>query len=109
MRANEDEFLIATPQQSRVGRLFDRLDRAIVRLGRAIWRDVIDGFAAYGMAECPMLIDTRFCNSPDQASARPHDLAIPSMPAAADLRGDFETLDDLVRALQTARHQTTRQ
>jgi hypothetical protein len=103
MRANEDEFLIATPQQSRVGRLFDRLDRAIVRLGRAIWRDVIEGFSAYGMAECPMLIDPRFYDSPYQASERPDDRAIPPMPAAADLQGDFETLDDLVRALQTAR------
>ena len=103
MRANEDESLIATPQQSRVGRLFDGLDRAIVRLGRAIWRDVIDGFAAYGMAECAMFVDARFCDSPDQASDRPHDRTIPPMPAVADLQGDFETLDDLVRALQTAR------
>jgi hypothetical protein len=52
-----DDFIVEQ-RPRRVDRWLDRMDAAIVSVGRAIWRAVVDGFAAYGMAQCAPLIDT---------------------------------------------------
>ncbi len=60
MTEKTDDLFDWTIQRSRPDRVLDRMDRAVARLGRAIWRCVVDGFAAYAMAEYATSIHTQF-------------------------------------------------
>jgi hypothetical protein len=55
---------------TRLGRLLDRADVMIGSVGLAIWRAVIDGFAACGRAECAMPIEAEFNAVAEQSYVR---------------------------------------
>jgi hypothetical protein len=62
-----DEFVV-DQRPSRVDQWLDRMDAAILSVGRAILRAVVDGCAAYGMAQCAPLIDTHHVRIEEQKS-----------------------------------------
>jgi hypothetical protein len=105
MDESVEKFVFPDGQQKRSNQLLDRMDRALVNAGRAIWRCIVDGFAAYGAAECGLLLDPVFepTNGQDVEV-----LETPSYPCNygavrdEDLRSDFTDIDELIRALQTA-------
>jgi hypothetical protein len=105
MDESNEDFVFLDGQQRRSGGLLDRMDRALVNAGRAIWRFLLDGFAAYGAAECGILLDPVFPPSNVQEAEI---LETPSYPfnygtvRDEDLRSDFADIDELIRALQTA-------
>jgi hypothetical protein len=102
MSGRNDKFLSTSTRQPRPERLLDRADRAVVRVARAAWRFLLQGFAAYGMAECAMSINPGFVDieplrndSPVLATRYAYGAAVDDLP------GDFEDIDALIRSLQT--------
>jgi hypothetical protein len=105
MSGRNDNFFSTSTRQKRLGRLLDRADRAVVRAARATWRVLLEGFAAYGMAECAMSINPGLVDieplrndSPPLATRYGHDAILDDLP------GDFEDIDALIRSLQTVRN-----
>lgn len=101
MIPSSDEFddFVVEQRPRRVDRWLDRMDAAIVSVGRAILRAVVDGFAAYGMAQCAPLIDTHDvrieepkCEGESALMIRPTREASDS----DDLRSDLEDLSSLI-------------
>jgi hypothetical protein len=83
---------------ARFGRLLDRMDARIASVGRAIWRDVVEGFALCGRAHCVVPIDW-----PDTLHGE-SDYERETVPIVShsywicnsDLRDDFADLDALM-------------
>ena len=103
MREKPDELIFTTRRQTRPGRLLDRLDRTVAKAGRAIWLFLVDGFAAYGMAECGMYIDCQFDQTGGQNSGHSHALVgnlVFAVLDSEDLEGDFDNIDDLIKSVQ---------
>jgi hypothetical protein len=105
MDESAEKFVFPDGQQKQGGGLLDRIDRAVVNAWRATWRCIIDGFAAYGAAECGLWLDPPFVPINDREAEI---LETPSYPYnygpvdEEDLRSDFADIDELIRALQTA-------
>jgi hypothetical protein len=98
-----DDSAFSKPGLDRTDRLLDRLDRAICKVGRAIWNGLIDGFAAYGMAECVVPLDFQFDPVGDQTQAQPRREAYrPAFRVIAteDLEGEFDNIHDLIRSVE---------
>ncbi len=101
MNDSADKLAFLDEQQRPGNRLLDRMDRALTSAGRAIWRYFVDGFAAYGAAECGLLLDP----------VSEHEAEIPDTPDhpsnygavwGENLPTDFADVDELIRAMQTA-------
>jgi hypothetical protein len=105
MDESAKKFVCPDGQQKPGGGLLDRVDRALINAWRFIWRCTIDGFAAYGAAECGLFLDPAFEPTDDREAEI---LETPNYPynygAVAEeyLRSDFADIDELIRALQTA-------
>lgn len=104
MDERAEKFACPDGRQRQPDGLLDRMDRALVNAGRAIWRFLVDGFAAYGAAERGLMLDPAF------ETAEHWDAEIletPSYPYYCgwvrdeDMRSDFADIDELIRALQT--------
>jgi hypothetical protein len=105
MDESTEKFVFLEGRQRQSNRLLDRMDRALANAWRAIWRCIVDGFAACGAAECGLLLDPVVEPTNDREAEV---LETPSYPHnygavdEEDLRSDFADIDELIRALQTA-------
>jgi hypothetical protein len=52
--ADELDHSVAAPAVTRLNRLLDCMNARIASIGHNIWRAVVEGFAARGMAEWPI-------------------------------------------------------
>jgi hypothetical protein len=97
-----DDFVVEQ-RPRRVDRWLDRMDAAVVSVGRAVWRAVVDGFAAYGMAQCAPVIDTHHVQIEEQKCEGESALMIrPTLEASESdaLRSDFEDLSSLIEYIR---------
>jgi hypothetical protein len=95
--ADELDHSVAAPAATRLDRLLDCMNARITSIGRTIWRAVVEGFAACGMAECGYsLHDPDRGQEPERATALPisggHEVS-----DNAHLASDFADLDALMR------------
>jgi hypothetical protein len=100
-----EDIRFSKRRRRQIDRLLGRMDRALVNTGRAVWSCIIEGFAAYGSAECGLWLDPGF------QPAKKREVVIQQTPnypyhygmiPEDELRSDFADLDELIRALQTA-------
>ena len=104
MDERDERFEFLEEQQGQRDGLLDRIDRALVKAGRALWRCIVDGFAAYGASECGLSLDPAF-ESPraweaglSEIGTYPYQFGIVG---DDDLRSDYADIDELIRALQS--------
>jgi hypothetical protein len=104
MDESAEEFVFVDGQKKQSGGLLDRMDRALMNAGRAFWRCIVDGFAAYGAAECGLWLDPAFEPINDTETEIPEfqDYSYNYKVDEEDLRSDYADIDELIRALQTA-------
>ncbi len=104
MDGRDEKFVFLEQQQGQREGLLDRIDRALVNAGRALWRCIVDGFAAYGATECGLPLDPAFESTRDW-EAELSEIGIyqysSSIVGDDDLRSDYTNIDELIRALQS--------
>jgi hypothetical protein len=102
MSGRDNDFFSMTTRRARPDRLLDRIDRAVIRAARAAWTVLLDGFAAYGTAECAMFITPNFVEVVPTRNDTPQPATRYAYGAVDDdLPGDFDDIDSLIRSLQT--------
>jgi hypothetical protein len=105
MDESAEKFVFLDGEQKQGNRLLDRMDRALVNAGRAIWRCMVDGFASYAAAEFGILPNLVSGPTNDQDAEMQETPRYPYYYGTVrdeDLRSDFTDIDELIRALQTA-------
>jgi hypothetical protein len=105
-RAENLDDILAQRRSTRLDRLLDRLDAAIISFGRTLWRTIVEGLAAHAIAEYAVPIEAPFDrmdeHQPEQAQevgpVIQYTFAMPN-----DGTGDFEDLESLIEGVRAMR------
>ena len=104
MDESDEKFVFPQDPQGQRNGLLDRIDRALANAGLAVWRCIVDGFAAYGAAECGLPLDPAYERKKDWEAEILHGDAYSFSYGPVDdheLRSDYADIDELIRALQS--------
>jgi hypothetical protein len=102
-RAETLDDVLAQRLGTPTGRLLDRLDAAIISIGRGIWRLVVDGLVASAHAECVPPIDSPFDRVDEhrcEQEVLPDIQYTYAVPSESYIVGDFEDLPSLIEGIR---------
>jgi hypothetical protein len=102
-RAENLDDILEQRRSTRLERLLDRLDAAIICFGCTLWRTAVEGFAAHATAEYAVPIEAPFDRVDEHQPEQAQEVGPVIQYTFATPTGDFEHLESLIEGIRAMR------